>query len=138
MVDGLQCHGRWSIMGRYRKKGIGHRNIRSRVLWTMLIAAALMTSAFFLLLHLDLLLSYLISVSMISFIVFSIDKLQAVRGSTRLPEASLLTITILGGVAGSVLSMILFRHKIRKHSFWLVVIISGAVHSFIIFMYFFK
>ncbi|MEA3559873.1 MAG: DUF1294 domain-containing protein [Candidatus Thermoplasmatota archaeon] len=115
------------------RKGNPTSNIRQKVLWTMAILIVLGTTSFFLLFHTDLFISYMISVSIVSFLLFSLDKLQAKRGGTRIPEASLITITLLGGFIGSFLSMVIFRHKIRKTKFWVLVITALAIYSAIVY-----
>ena len=75
-------------------------------------------------------------INLIAFIAQWWDKRAAIRGRRRTPEARLHLWELLGGWPGSLLAMILFRHKIRKFSYllvfgliaalWLVVIIWWA------------
>jgi len=46
-----------------------------------------------------------------------IDKRKAQKGSWRIPEKTLFTITLLGGGIGTILGMYAFRHKTKKLSF---------------------
>ena len=65
---------------------------------------------------------YFISISLLSFIYYSYDKLQAIRNGkniSRVPEINLLFSSFIGGTVGSILAMIIFRHKIKKLSFML-------------------
>ena len=57
------------------------------------------------------------TVSLLTLILFGWDKLMAVRGRRRVPEASLLAAALFGGGAGGLLGMYLFRHKTRKTVF---------------------
>jgi len=66
---------------------------------------------------LRLLLIWLGTVSILSFLLFGWDKLMAKLGRSRIPEAALLGAAFLGGGAGALLGMLLFRHKIRKAPF---------------------
>ena len=66
---------------------------------------------------LRLLLIWLGTVSVLSFLLFGWDKLMAKLGRSRIPEAALLGASFLGGGAGALLGMLLFRHKIRKAPF---------------------
>ena len=66
---------------------------------------------------LRLLLIWLGTVSVLSFLLFGWDKLMAKLGRSRIPEAALLGAAFLGGGAGALLGMLLFRHKIRKAPF---------------------
>jgi len=58
-------------------------------------------------------------ISIITFIIFGIDKRKAVKHQQRIPEATLLSLTFLGGTVGALLGMLIFRHKISKTSFLL-------------------
>lgn len=62
-----------------------------------------------------------IIINVISFSLMGIDKLQAIRKKQRISEFSLLTISLLGGSIGSLLGMIIFKHKIRKIKFLILV-----------------
>ena len=65
--------------------------------------------------------NYLLIINIISFVLMGIDKIQAIRNKKRISEASLLIISLIGGSIGTILSMIIFRHKIRKIKFLLLV-----------------
>ncbi len=103
----------------------------------MIVLITLMTASLFFLLHMDLFISYIAAAATVSFLLFSFDKLQAVGRRTRVPESSLIISILLGGFMGSFLSMVLFRHKIRKIGFWAFLFISllcyGAIAYFIYF-----
>jgi uncharacterized membrane protein YsdA (DUF1294 family) len=64
--------------------------------------------------------SWIIGVSIASFITYGYDKSIAGRGVTRVPEAVLHLLTAVGGTIGSFAGMQLFRHKTQKRSFQLV------------------
>ena len=66
---------------------------------------------------LRLLLIWLGVMSVFALILFGWDKLMAVLGRSRIPEAALLGAALLGGGTGALLGMLLFRHKIRKAPF---------------------
>ena len=65
-----------------------------------------------------------LGMSLLAFAAYGIDKLRAVSGAWRTPEATLHTIGLLGGWPGAVLAQLLFRHKTAKASFqttfWLI------------------
>lgn len=63
------------------------------------------------------LLLYVLSISIIGFIVFGIDKYKAIHNHTRIREKDLLLLTALGGGIGARLAMKCFRHKTIKHTF---------------------
>lgn len=60
-----------------------------------------------------------------------IDKLSAIFNKHRIREATLLTLSLLGGSLGGFLGMFIFRHKIRKHYFFVVFLISTLTHIII-------
>ena len=57
---------------------------------------------------------YLAAVNITAFILYGADKKKAKRGQWRIPEKTLLGIAVIGGSAGAILGMFLFRHK-TKH-----------------------
>lgn len=60
---------------------------------------------------------YLIFVNIVEFIMMGLDKLFAIKHKNRIPEITLLTISLLGGSLGAILGMIGFRHKTKKWKF---------------------
>lgn len=60
---------------------------------------------------------YLLVVNLLTFIVFGTDKWKAVHGKWRIRESTLLGLSLIGGAAGGLCAMYLFRHKIRKIRF---------------------
>lgn len=60
-----------------------------------------------------------------------IDKLSAILNKHRIREATLLTLSLLGGSLGGFLGMFIFRHKIRKYYFFVVFLISTLTHIII-------
>lgn len=63
------------------------------------------------------LVKYLIVLNVISFVAFAIDKLNAIKGRSRIRILTLLGLAFAGGSIGSLFGMYLFRHKIRKDYF---------------------
>ena len=66
-----------------------------------------------------LLLLYFLLINIAAFVLFTFDKYKSRVNASRTPEKRLHTLSLLGGVLGASLSMILFRHKIKKTSFLL-------------------
>lgn len=62
---------------------------------------------------------YLILANLIGFAAMGIDKKKAIRHKYRIPEKTLFLIALLGGSAGSILGMQLFRHK-TKHWYFVL------------------
>ena len=69
-------------------------------------------------------LTYLIIINVISFIIYGLDKLLAILKKYRIPEGILLSLSIIGGPLGSLLSMLIFHHKTKKLLFYIINIIS--------------
>ncbi len=63
---------------------------------------------------LSIVIAYLIVTNIIGFALMGIDKRRAIRNAFRVPEATLFAIAIAGGSIGSILGMLIFRHK-TKH-----------------------
>ena len=61
--------------------------------------------------------AYILLVNFIGFGLMGIDKRKAVKGSFRIPEATLFIVAIIGGSIGSIFGMYTFRHKTRKWYF---------------------
>lgn len=63
------------------------------------------------------LLMYLLTVNALGFILMLADKLKATRNLWRIPEATLIAVSALGGSIGSLLGMYTFRHKTKHPKF---------------------
>ena len=74
---------------------------------------------------------YLIFINLISLILMIIDKILAINQKQRISEFHLLTMSIFGGSIGTLLGMILARHKIRKLKFIILVPLLIIFHIFI-------
>ncbi len=71
-------------------------------------------------LHQLLLPGYLVAINLITFFVYGSDKLLAKAHAWRVRERTLLVLALLGGSAGALLAMQLFRHKTKKPLFGLL------------------
>ena len=82
---------------------------------------------------------YFLLVNIVAFCIYGFDKLQALSNNkniSRVPELKLLLLIVLGGFVGAFISMLLFRHKIKKLSFMLKFI--GVVGIEILCWYYIK
>jgi len=68
----------------------------------------------------DVVFAWLIAINIVTFVAFGYDKAVAPKDTTRVPEAILLALTLLGGSVGAVIARPLFRHKTQKVSFHLI------------------
>ncbi len=71
---------------------------------------------------------WLALINLVSFAAYGIDKLKAIRHEYRISEAALLTLALVGGSAGALLGMLVFRHKIRKPKFVILVPLFLIIH----------
>jgi uncharacterized membrane protein YsdA (DUF1294 family) len=111
---------------------ISLRPVRSFVVVTFGVAIV-MTIVIWRSFSIDVVLSWLIAFSLVSFLTYGYDKTIAGSDRIRVPEKVLLALTFAGGTIGTFVGSALFRHKTRKTSFrvqlWLVV---GAQVIFVI------
>lgn len=70
----------------------------------------------------------LVSINIVTFLVYGIDKRAAKKGERRVPESNMHTLEFLGGWIGALLGQKIFRHKTKKRSY----------QSFFWFMLFFE
>ena len=74
------------------------------------------------------LLWYLAAVNLATWLVFGLDKWKAGAGKWRVPERTLLLLALVGGSAGALAGMLLFRHKTRKAKFYISVPVMFVAH----------
>ena len=60
---------------------------------------------------------YFVGINLVGFVVMGVDKRRAIQGAWRISEASLFTVSLLGGALGCMLGMKRFRHKTRHWYF---------------------
>lgn len=58
--------------------------------------------------------------NLVGLILMGADKLFAIKDMGRIPEKTLIGISAAGGAVGTFMGMILFRHKIRKAKFYIL------------------
>lgn len=61
--------------------------------------------------------TYVLIINLIGFIIMLIDKQRAVHKEWRIPEKTLLGISIFGGAIGMLWGMSIFRHKTKHKKF---------------------
>lgn len=61
--------------------------------------------------------AYLFLVNVVTLVCFLVDKARAAGHNSRIPEATLLGLGLVGGSAGALLGMYLVRHKTQKWYF---------------------
>ncbi len=63
------------------------------------------------------LLLYLGIINLVTFILFGVDKYAAIKEKWRIPVATLLGFSFVGGAIGGIIAMYLFHHKTQKNYF---------------------
>ena len=80
---------------------------------------------------------WILTVSLLAFVLFGMDKRFAKEKKQRIPEKILFLVSLLGGSMGSLLGMQVFRHKTKHLSFLLGIpaclILNGAMVWLILF-----
>jgi len=77
----------------------------------------------------------LVGVNVVMLGLYGFDKRQARVGGTRIPEAVLHVIALLGGSPGALVGQELFRHKTRKRAFRLVLVAILLLQAAIVYGY---
>lgn len=79
---------------------------------------------------------HLISINVVTFLAYGIDKRAAKRGDWRVSEARLHSLELLGGWASAYLAQKFFHHKTKKKSyqamFWLMLVFQICIIYFIL------
>lgn len=74
---------------------------------------------------------HLISINLVTFIAYGIDKRAAKHGDKRVPEKHLHTLEFMGGWCGAILGQKIFHHKTKKQSyqsfFWAMLITEAII-----------
>lgn len=76
--------------------------------------------------------AYLIIINILSFVLYGIDKLKAVKKKERISEKTLILIGILGGSIGSLIGMNIFRHKTKKLKFIISLPLILIIHIIVV------
>lgn len=115
-------------MGKKLKAHLRNRNIALLGGWLLLLAGWYSRQTVWMLLAFLLLNGYAIT-------LMAFDKQAAKAGRFRIPEASILLLAALGGAAGVLFGMLLFRHKTRHAAFLIAVPAFLMLHLFLVFYF---
>lgn len=72
----------------------------------------------------------ILTMSIISFILFMLDKNKAINNSERIKEKTLLGFVAYGGAIGGLLGSLLFRHKTNKIYFKIAIYLGMVLQLF--------
>lgn len=71
---------------------------------------------------------YLLSINLITFLLFAIDKQKAKKHKYRISEKTLLLFSFFGGSLGALLAMLICHHKTKHIKFLLLVPVFLILH----------
>ena len=78
-----------------------------------------------------------VAASLVTFVIYAIDKSAAKKGARRTPENTLHLLALVGGWPGALIAQEKLRHKSQKQSFrrvfWLTVLLNVAVFIWLVF-----
>lgn len=77
---------------------------------------------------LPLYLTWVVGLSLWTFLLYGFDKRQAVAGGGRVPELVLHGMALAGGFPGGWAGRTIFRHKTRHTSFLVVLVLATLLH----------
>ena len=71
---------------------------------------------------------YFLFINIGNFLLFGIDKHLARKNKERIPESTLILLSALGGAAGGLAAMYIFKHKTQKAKFFLALPMLLVLH----------
>lgn len=81
---------------------------------------------------------YIVGINLLTFIVYGVDKRKAKKKKHRIPEITLIFLSLIGGGLGGLMGMVIFKHKLSKRLFYIgipIIIILNKITELIIFNY---
>ena len=75
---------------------------------------------------------YLLTINIITFIIYGIDKYKSIKHKYRISESTLIILAILGGSLGAFFGMIIFHHKTQKKKFIITIPIILLIWVYIL------
>lgn len=128
-------HGRTCAINAMQIGAQSHRKLKTQKLTPTIIVAVVFlvivgVAAFVSIVASVIFLTYLVT-SLVTFILYAVDKSAAEEGKWRTPESTLHVLSLAGGWPGALIAQDKLSHKTQKKSFqvvfWLTVIINFAV-----------
>jgi uncharacterized membrane protein YsdA (DUF1294 family) len=103
--------------------------LRVSLVATGIVVAA--TLALWLGVGLHAIVAFLLVATTVTFAFYAADKARARHAGARVPEVTLLGLSLGGGAIGGGLAMLLLRHKTRHTRFWTVNLVGLAVPAYL-------
>jgi uncharacterized membrane protein YsdA (DUF1294 family) len=102
---------------------------------TALVLQGLVAASMWFFLKVQLWLAWLVAASLMTFLTYGIDKFAAGRGWRRTPEWAIWIMILTGGVVGGWFGQLVFRHKTRKWTFWVVLFLATVLYSALLWVF---
>jgi uncharacterized membrane protein YsdA (DUF1294 family) len=93
-----------------------------KIFFVIAVILVVTVSGFLWWLHVDAICALLAGMSIITFVFYGYDKLQAIRNRSRVPELILHILALLGGTPGAFIGQLAFKHKTKKPRFLIIFI----------------
>ena len=103
------------------------RALTVRAVIAALVAGVLVAVALAVATGVSVIVAYVLGLGLITFLAYGYDKLQAIRGGRRVPEAALRLLSVIGGALGGWAGMLILRHKTQHTRFWIAQVAGTVV-----------
>ena len=100
------------------------RELTKRAVVTALVAGVVVAAALVAAIGVSVFVAYVLGLGLSTFLIYGYDKLRAVRGGGRVPEAALLALALIGGALGGSAGMLIWRHKTQHTIFWVAQVLG--------------
>ncbi len=80
------------------------------------------------------LLIYLLTINLVAFIAYAIDKFNAMKNRSRFRNITLIGLALIGGTFGGLLAMYAFRHKTKQRYYTIGIPLIGFMQVAAIFL----
>ena len=79
----------------------------------------------------------LLTLNLLTFIIYGIDKFKAKKAKWRIPESTLLLLAVFGGSIGAWLGLQVWRHKTQHKKFYIgipvIIVVQIALSIYLLF-----
>ena len=76
---------------------------------------------------------YIVCLNLVTFVIMFADKRRAIKHQWRMPEKTILLLSLIGGSLGSLCGMFVFRHKTKHLSFRILLPLFFIFHIVVVF-----
>ena len=76
---------------------------------------------------------YIVCLNLVTFVIMFADKRRAIKHQWRIPEKTILLLSLIGGSLGSLCGMFVFRHKTKHLSFRILLPLFFIFHIVVVF-----